>query len=160
MGTISSDQSLQIISIIVSGLFVGWQIRSAKKREIDFKIHQQRKEQYTKLINLLISIFTAAKNSKEDFDPEKLSFSQDDWFNVQIGMSMYASEEVLKAYINLLKTSTENRATPIIINRELGDLILMMRKEVGFDDSNLSSRQVLSTFITDIHLPKYDEYFE
>jgi hypothetical protein len=157
MSLVSTDQVIQITSILASGAFIGLQIRSAKKREIEFKIHQQRKEQYTKLINLFIDIFKTAKNSNGNFDPKNLNFNQDDWFNIQIGMSMYASEDVLKAYINLMKTSREN---PVMSIRKLGDLLLMMRKEVGFDDSNLSSRQILSTFINDIHFSKYDEYFE
>jgi len=31
---LNSDQALQITSILISGAFVGWQIRSAKKREV------------------------------------------------------------------------------------------------------------------------------
>lgn len=48
MSLVSTDQAIQITSILASGAFIGLQIRSAKKREIEFKIHQQRKEQYTK----------------------------------------------------------------------------------------------------------------
>lgn len=157
MSLVSTDQVIQIISILASGAFIGWQIRSAKKREIEFKIHQQRKEQYSKLLNLLKNIFTASKNSKGDPDQITLNLDQDYWFDVQLGMSMYASEDVLKAYIHLTKTAKEN---PIMSVKELGDILLRMRKEVGFKDSNLSSRQVLSTFINDIYLPQYDKYFE
>jgi len=157
MSLVSTDQTIQIISILASGLFIGWQIRSAKKREIEFKIHQQRKEQYAKLLNLLKNIFTASKNSQGNPDQMTFNFDQDYWFDVQLGMSMYVSEDVLKAYIHLTKTAKEN---PIMSVRELGDILLIMRKKVGFKDSNLSSRQVLSTFINDIYLPQYDEYFK
>ena len=82
-----------------------------------------------------------------------------EWINVQMGMSMYASGKVLKAYINLLKSSQENKDSSII-NRQIGYLILQMRKEVGLEDSNLTSRDVLSTFVNDINDPKYDQFFK
>lgn len=153
MGSISFDQAIQIGSILASGLIVSYQIKSAKKSEIDFKIHQQHKEQYSKLTALLKKALISAKK-KEDHN-----IDQDEWLDVQMGMSMYASEKTLKAYINLLKSSQANR-DPIMINRQIGDLILLMRKEVGLQDSNLTSREVLSTFITDINDSKYDNYFK
>ena len=58
-----------------------------------------------------------------------------------------------------LKSSQENKDSSMI-NRQIGDLILQMRKEVGLEDSNLTSRDVLSTFVNDINDPKYDQYFK
>lgn len=178
MGSISLDQEIQVSSVVVqfltiaaSGLFVGLEIRSAKKREIESRmhqhqlemesrIHQQRKEQYAKLVNLIMKLLLSVRIQSINSKSKNSSpFSQDEWLDVQMGMSMYASQEVLNAYLKFLKTSQGNESL-ILINRELGDLILMMRKEAGFNDSNLTSRQVLGTFINDINDSKYDQYFK
>jgi len=101
VGSISGDQALQIISIGLSGYFVGMQIRGAKNNEIDFKIHEIHKEQYQKLIDLLTSVFISVKNQ------EKYEINQKEWTDVQMGMSMYAYEQVLKAYNKLLRSSQD-----------------------------------------------------
>jgi len=49
---------------------------------------------------------------------------------------MYASEEVLEAYTDMMDILRQKSEPPGMINRRLGDLILTMRKEVGFKDSN------------------------
>jgi hypothetical protein len=143
---------VQFLAIIISAFIVGYQLKSAKTNEIDFKIHEIHKEQYQKLIDLIKPIFIAVKNQ------EKYEINQTEWTDVQMGMSMYASEHVLKAYTKLLRSSLE-RKDSLLINRQIGDLILLMRKEVGLNDKNLTSRDVLSPFINDIYNPKYDEYF-
>lgn len=38
------DQVIQIIAILASGVFIGWQIRSTKIREIESRVYEQRKE--------------------------------------------------------------------------------------------------------------------
>ena len=43
---------------------------------------------------------------------------------------------------------------------KLGDMLLMMRKDVGINDKNLTNREVISNFVNDIDDPKYDEYFK
>jgi len=153
----SGHAVIQIISILISGLFVGWQIRSAKKREIEFKIHQQRKEIYSKLVRIFIQILVASRNSDNNFDPTSdLPFGQEEWLDAQLGLSMYASRDVLNAYNEFIKTTQVDKIAGL---RKFGELILKMRAEVGLDDSNISSRQILSNFITDINDSSYDKYF-
>lgn len=155
MFSLTTDQELQILAIIVSACIVGWQIKSAKKLEIDFKVHEQRKEQYNDLTSLIKKIFAASKNNPSDITN---AFNPDEWFDVNFGMSMYASEKVFKAYRRMMKIQEEEEK--IMIVKRLGDLILLMRKEVGLEDSHLTSREVLSTVINDIDSHEYDKYFK
>jgi hypothetical protein len=156
MSSLSIDQILQICSILASGAYVGWQIKGAKKLEIDSKIHEQRKVQYNELISLFKKMFIAIKNPEKDIGTTEV-FSQEEWININFNMSIYASENVFKAYLKMMKTAKEN---PMMAVKSLGDLILIMRKEVGYDDSTLTSRQVLSTFINDIDSPDNDKFFK
>jgi hypothetical protein len=39
-------------------------------------------------------------------------------------------------------------------------MLLMMRKDLGISDKNLSNRTVIGNFINDIDDPKYDKYFK
>lgn len=73
-------------------------------------------------------------------------------------MTLYASENVLLKYLDL-QSAAKNQEEPITVMRTLGELLLMMREEVGLNDTKLSSRQMLGTFITDINDSKYDNSF-
>lgn len=151
---VDAGQWLQVGSIVSGFVIVAWQMKSAKDREIDFKIHQQRKEQYMKLLEIIKDIFVASKTS----DPKKgFNFDQNRWLEVQFGQSLYASQDVLRAYWDLIEASKRD---PLMSIKKLGDLILIMRKEVGFDDSDLPARQLLSSFINDINEEKYDYIFK
>jgi len=151
---VDAAQWLQVGSIVSGFVIVAWQMKSAKNREIDFKIHQQRKEQYMKLLEIIKDIFVASKTSNPT---NEFNFDQNRWLEVQFGQSLYASQDVLRAYWDLIDAS---KLDPLMSIKKLGDLILIMRKEVGFDDSDLPARQLLSSFINDINDEKYDEIFK
>lgn len=153
------DQIIQIMAILASGVFIGWQIRSAKIREIESKVYEQRKEGYSKLLALFTKIFAASKGSPKIDDLEGvLGLSPKEYLEIQIVMSTVASEEVLKTYSDIIKASQEGEA--MLAVRRLGDMLLMIRKDVGIKDKDLSNRDVLSNFINDIHDAKYDKYFK
>lgn len=87
-----------------------------------------------------------------------LGLSPKEYLEIQIVLSTIASENVLNTYSEIIKASQEGES--MLAVKKLGDMLLMIRKDVGIKDKNLSSRNVLSNFINDIHDPKYDEYFK
>jgi hypothetical protein len=162
MGTsfiLGLDQVIQIIAILASGVFIGWQIRSAKIREIESRVYEQRKEGYSRLLALFTKIFAASKGQPKIDDLEGvLGLSPKEYLEIQIVLSTIASEDVLNTYSEIIKASQEGES--MLAVKKLGDMLLMIRKDVGIKDRTLSNRDVLSNFINDIHDPKYDKYFK
>ena len=159
--SLSPDNQVQIITAlvtvlpIVAGAVISiMQITSAKKREIEAKVHQQRKEKYEQLISIIRRIFT----NMGDIEKGKMPFKQEEWIDLQFNLAMYASSPVYQQYIRFRKKAEDKKGLEGMV--ELANLILLMRKEIGFSDSNISIRDVLGTFINDIEDTKYDGLFK
>lgn len=88
----------------------------------------------------------------------KISIKEAEWFDAQFGLILYASDEVYRKALNATR-STENTPTEMLF--ELGALIKLMRKEVGLSsEEEITIRECLSIFITDINDSKYDKEYE
>lgn len=142
-----------IIPIVIGAIISIYQFSKTKQKDIDFKLHEQRKEKYEEFLKILEKIIS---NTGQIEDGE-MPFGQEEWMDLQLGMTMYASETVFKKYLDFIRITQEQQSIAGVV--ALGELILLMRKEVGFSDSKLTSRDCLRTFITDIEDPKYDKVF-
>lgn len=163
---LSKDQEIELInslitaavtavSILIGVALTVYQLSKNKRKEIDFKIHEQRKIKYEELLRLIREIFV---NSKE-INQGKMPIDRSQWLDIQLGMTVYASQRVIKLMIIWMNEArSEKPPAEILLN--FGEIILQMRKEVGFNDKNLSIRECLSLFITDIYDQKYDYLFE
>jgi len=141
-------------SILVGAFLTVYQIYRNKKKEIDFKIHEQRKEKYEELIRIFRDILASVKSGVEG----ELPFDHTHWLNTQLGMTLYGSQNVIMK-INKLNEEARAQKSSTEILCCFGELILEMRKEVGFNDKGLSIRECLSLYITDIKDPKFDQAF-
>ena len=158
---LTKDQQIKLISaaftiipIVIGAMISVYQFSKTKEKDIEFKQHEQRKEKYEEFLKVLEKIFCNVKQVENG----EMPFEQEEWFDLQLGMTMYASEEVFRKYLDFTRINQEQQSIEGVV--ALGDLILLMRKEVGFSDSKLTSRDCLRTFITDIENPSYDEVFE
>jgi hypothetical protein len=89
----------------------------------------------------------------------KFPFDRDQWLDIQMGLMVYASQDVFKKYLQVVHSgSEEDRGFRSL--KSLGELIMAMRKEVGFNDDKLTTRECLSTIIFDINDKKYDDVFK
>lgn len=124
-----------------------------KKKEINFKIHEQRKDKYEEYLELIKKMFSGIKEVKKG----ELPFKKDEWLDAQFGLLLYASDKVIdKANAIRNVNSNDDKYTVLF---ELGSMILLMRKEIGLDNKDLTIRECLSTFINDINDEKYDESY-
>lgn len=91
----------------------------------------------------------------------KFPMDRNQWLEIQLGIMVYASQDIFKKYLQIVysgQSEDEERGYKALLS--LGELILAMRKEVGFNDDKLSIRECLSTIVTDINDKKYDEVFK
>jgi hypothetical protein len=146
----------QITSITIAALAISYQVQSTKEREIQFKIHQQRKETYEGLLKVLEKII---KLSKEK-DSELISKMEPDWRELRPKLIIYASPEVIAAYKAIEHAGLETRSDAYAPVRRIAELYLQMRSEVGFAAKDVPTRQLLSFIITDINESQYDILFD
>ncbi|TQR47207.1 hypothetical protein [Paenibacillus popilliae] len=143
------------LSVIIGAFVTVYQINKNKIKEIGFKIHEQRKEKYEELIRIFRDVLVNAQSILEG----EIPFDKTHWLNSQLGMTLYGSTEVIKKVNKLNEVARAQRpATEVLIC--FGELILEMRKEVGFNNKGLSVRECLSLYITDINESKYDRAFQ
>lgn len=122
-----------------------------KKKEINFKIHEQRKNKYEEYLQLIKRMLTSIKGNAKD----KLPFKEEEWLNAQFGLLLYASDKVIDK-ANAIRNVNPNDDKYTVLF-ELGSMILLMRKEIGLDNKDLTIRECLSAFINDINNEKYDK---
>jgi hypothetical protein len=133
-----------------------YQVKATNEREMQFKVHQQRKETYEELIGLMEKMFKLIKANSNDF-----SSLEDDYRRFRPKMIIYASPQVVAAYTAIQNAgSHDQKKDSMLAVRRLVNLYSLIRSEVGFMDKDVPTRQLLSLILTDINDPKYDVIFD
>jgi hypothetical protein len=146
----------QITSIFIAAIAISYQVQATKEREIQFKVHQQRKETYEGLLKVMEKI---AKLQKEK-DPNLVGNMENDWRELRPKLIVYASPKVISAYKAIERTGIESKGDSNAAVKRIAELYLQMRSEVGFAAEDVPTRQLLSFFITDINEPQYNGLFD
>lgn len=126
-----------------------------KRKEINFKIHEQRKIKYEHYLSLYEKVFSNPDSVKNG----ELPIGREEWMKIQIGIILYGSDKVIKKIVKMNDIGRSNSNINLNIIVELGELMHLMRKEVGLSNKNVSIRDSLSFFITDIKDKKHDTLF-
>jgi hypothetical protein len=143
----------QFTSIAIAAIAISYQVQATKKREIEFRVHQQRKETYEGLLKVIEKI---AKLTKEN-DPDLVEKMVNDWRELRPKIIIYASPRVIDAYKAIEKGGMESDADrPVASVKRIAELYRQMRSEVGFAAEDVPTRQLMSFFITDINDPQYN----
>lgn len=146
----------QITSIFIAAIAISYQVQATKEREIQFKVHQQRKETYEGLLKVMEKI---AKLQKEK-DPNLVGNMENDWRELRPKLIVYASPKVISAYKAIERAGIESKGDSNAAVKRIAELYLQMRSEVGFAAEDVPTRQLLSFFITDINEPQYNGLFD
>ena len=159
--SLTTDQKTDIIKVLIPAISVLlgamislYTFSRTKKKEINFKIHEQRKIKYEQYLILIKKVFTKV----DEINKGEMPIDKEEWYDIQLGIALYGSNIVFKKLNEL--TNPEQDSNPIDLVFKLGDLIKVMRKEVGLNNRNLSIRECLSSIVTDIHDPKYDKEYK
>jgi len=181
-------------SVIITAIGILYQVEANNKREIEFKVHRQRRVRYENLIEQIKSdispliIVMAIKNtnrlnpSESIGDADKIKIQK--YIDSMFDLMLYGSPELIEIRIKQRKIQIENDPNAhflrIITSIEetnidestrkkqtesmhelilLGELLLQMRKEIGFGDSSISTRKLLSLIFEGIYNSEHDQYF-
>jgi len=149
-------QVVPTLSIVIGAIISIIIFLMTKQKEIKFKIHEQRKIKYDEYLTL----FKKTLVNPEIIEKGNLPFNREKWIAMQFGLIIYGSDKVLNKITelnNIARTNQEKNNELIIV--KFGELIHIMREEVGLTNKNISIRDSLSLFITDINDEKYDHLF-
>jgi hypothetical protein len=110
---------------LAGAAIVAGSIRNAMKHN-DKNIHPEKAVLYSKFIN--------AWNSYES-TPKSLVNETDQWLS---HMQLWASDDVLKQYIQFQKVLRENNSSNEVITKDAGKLLLEIRKDLGNKNKGIS----------------------
>ncbi|MFZ2471416.1 MAG: hypothetical protein WAW52_05665 [Methanothrix sp.] len=170
-------QLITFNSILIAGMGIAYQVEATKEREFQLKIQQQRREEYTKILNLMKEglhqelIKRAIENSSEAPNETKINELRK-LLDAQFAMMVYASAEFINQYVRHrdLNAATERQrpfqdaaaretAAMEALIRD-GELISQIRKEIGFGDQSVPIRRLLSIDWDRITNKEFDPYFK
>lgn len=162
--SLSTTQQVELIKQVVPTASIGISaiisfiiFFMTKTKEIKFKVHEQRKIKYEHYL----SLFQRTLASPEAIKNGILPVEKEEWMKMQIGIIIYGSDRVIKKIVELndLSRNPEEKDNQLLIVK-LGELMHIMRKEVGLTNKNVSIRDSLSLFIIDIKEDKYNYLFK
>lgn len=137
------------VTILVTAIltWIGHVIVSILQRrsDKDKALETEKREAYTSLLSLLYDILASIKN--KDIEKHMPDY-QKSFFSLVRDMTVYASDEVLRLFIEL-KNQQEN-AKPNTVLTTFANLILAVRRDLGHNTS-ITQKEILSTFITDVN---------
>ena len=173
---ISSMETLVTVnSILLAAAGIMYQVQATNEREIQFKVHQQRKETYDELLVVVEGllkrqndIYVDDKGRKVDnwykiserLEPEpNIREMEDDYRRLRPKLMIYASPQVIDFYTEIQRTGLQQSDLGIII-RKWGRLYQQIRSEVVFADRDVPTRKLLSLTFNFIYEPSYDGLFD
>lgn len=150
---IITTDNIALFSVLVTILIFILNRRS----ELKYKKHEDSKQQYMKLIQLLSMVYT---------EPEKLSLSEDgkvdsdiqkQFFDTGASLMLYASKKLYKQYLFFRDFSTSEHMKlskyydETLIVYIIADILKQIRKEVGLTYLNsITSNQAIAFFVNNI----------
>lgn len=143
-------------SILLATAGIMYQVQATNEREMESKIHQQKRETYVQLLDLIAKFFENYQAKKGSaIDPATL-ISRREYMNLNFKLAAFGSEEVIRTFYKIQHPDSTNPEWAVI---QLGSLFRQMRKEVIFKDGDVTERELLSLWMNDVYDSRYDEIF-
>lgn len=147
-------------SILLAAVGIMYQVQATNEREMVSKIHQQKRETYVLLLDFISKFFENMNKQGAIVDPTDI-VSKREYYDLCFKLSTFASREVIKIFNKFLHPDTDfyrkNPGDWAVV--QFGTLFKQMRKEVSFQEGDVTAREFLSLWMTDAYESKYDELF-
>jgi hypothetical protein len=168
--TLSIDNKIEIVKGSLSGLYIAiggiislLVYRGTKKKEISFKLHEEKRSLYNEFSGMFFEMMDSYKIAKKNpkLMDKKMEELDEKQRKILRKMVCFSSTELLKKsidYYRIARNMTKERNFDLIVI--LGDILFIIRKELNFGkDEGMTKRDILSLFINDIYDSKYDDDF-
>jgi hypothetical protein len=148
-------------SILLAAAGIMYQVQATNEREIESKIHQQKRETYVLLLEFIAKFFENMREQGTTIDPATI-VSRREYIDLNFKLSTFASKEVIKTFYKFQHPDQElyqkNPGEWAVI--QFGTLFKQMRKEISFQEGDVTARELLSLWMTDAYESKYDALFK
>jgi hypothetical protein len=156
-------------SILIAAIGIMYQVNAAKeqidaarKKDIEFRIQEQRRDYYIEFLSFLAKFLAAINDKGSNVNAMDIS-SVEGWNNIHYNMMVYASPEVINLYGKIRDAGTNpSSQKPFESLAILALLFRQIRQEVGFEaiDADVSLRRLMSLIMNDVYNEKYDTFFQ
>lgn len=141
----------QTLAIVISTALLTWVghaiVSSLQRRaEKDKALEIEKREAYKRLLALLYDILASVKKENKNKQSQMKGF-EERFFQLTRDLPVYASDEVLRLFIQLKNQQSQEPAQVLEL---FGNLIMAIRKDVGHNATTVTRKELLSTFVTDI----------
>ena len=144
---------LAFATAFFSSRFYSQQARADLKKEFESRFNERKWTTYTGFADTVRDVLEASKKGNvqkklPDFAKKLMSFTSSLW--------LVGSDEVVKAYIDWqmyyrqFDDAESAREQPFEGLLNLTNILIEMRKDLGYENSNIGSVDLLKTFITDV----------
>lgn len=117
-----------------------------RKNEKDRALEAEKRETYKKFMMVLFDILRSSKSIKEN---KSLGIElEDKFYEVARDITVYASDEVLDLWVKFKNMGQETGAEYVL--SLVGEMMAAIRIDLGHESTKYGSKELLSTFITDI----------
>jgi len=148
---------LQILGptlLMVLGGIITWFIKSRieELRAIEEKLREERRNIYAQILDPYIRLFADIKGKGPDEALKRITSY--DYRKTAFDLNLFGSDEVIRAFNNLMKHTYEAEATgnqdPEEMMRLWGKLLLEIRKSLGNKKTKLNEFDMLRAMIKDM----------
>lgn len=121
------------------------------------ELQVRKTEEFISFANLQREFLTDKSLLKkiEDGDTETASKIQNEILKLATGLFFFASDETVRKYGHWKSDSIKGDIKGIDLLREYGNLMVALRKDLGYKDTQLTSGDYLRLFVNDWH--KYED---
>ena len=154
---------LQIIGpplLMVIGGIITWVIKSKieELRELEEKLREERRNIYAQLLDPYIRLFADLKGKGPEVAVKKITSY--DYRKTAFNLNLFGSDEVIRAFNNLMKHTYEAEAIgnqdPEEMMRLWGKLLLEIRKSLGNKKTKLNEFDMLRAMIKDMSMIEHE----
>jgi len=154
---------LQILGptlLLVLGGIITWFIKSKieELRAIEEKLREERRSIYAQILDPYIRLFADLRGRGPDEAFKRITSY--DYRKTAFDLNLFGSDEVVRAYNNLMKHAYEAEATGNQNPRKMmslwGKLLLEIRKSLGNKKTKLNEFDMLRAMIKDIEKLEHD----
>lgn len=141
---------LALATAFFTSRFYAHQMRAELQKEFESRFNERKWEVYTGFADIVREVIRSGKSDRLQRDLPKLI---DKLLQFTSGLWIVGSDEVVEAFTEWQRysRSVEGKETnPLEGLAKLTDILIEMRKDLGYKSSKIRSEDLLATFITDV----------
>jgi len=128
--------------------WIGHAVLTSQQRRLNVAIalEQRKRDLYKQFLTFFFNVLKQQKGGKVLNNDELASSLMD----MTKDMAIYASDEVLRLFLQLRTMALEEEQDPAQIIELFGKIIRQIRKDLGHSMTRIEPKDILTLFITDI----------